>query len=313
MPNPQSSITEVKKPLEATVANPSIAETISDLSDDSYHFLLKESPYKLMFLSSLASLYIAKSFSLCAITIAYLYYGNSIRSYGRSFSIENFGILGHMLLAITYLLTGTVGYNFRPLLGIVFKVDLVIGMIAYWGILAYIDDYIAGQESKTYFEIALFFGGAYLFGAMGFAASIKMNKSQSRYNPFRGLGISVLGSSAGCITLYYLRWRRGYEAANIMYAVILCSVFLFYICVNSSFVLKHRQTKYFENDSYWAYFSFYTDILYRFWVDVLRIFKKKKTTKSENEKEDNGHKHTGNRSIKAKKNKKIKKNTDIES
>lgn len=55
-----------------------------------------------------------------------------------------------------------------------------------------------------------------------------------------------------------------------------------YIALNSSFLISYRLDKFYEHESYYAFFCYWGDIFFVFWKDLLinsEIFQKKKKSK----------------------------------
>ena len=273
---PDDTNKDIKRPLELYTANPSVTETVSDLSDDSYHFMLKESPDKMMFLSSLASLYLIRTTPLFLIPFLYAYMPRTIRSFTSDVNLGYYGIISLFVSTLICIVTGSVGYNFRPLLSVVFKIEVFVSTFTHLALLTYIEKYVPGKVSTTYFEVLLFFGLAIWFSMLGFKVTIRLNASKVKFDFMRNFALCSVATAAGVLFMWFIWKFRRFTVVNFAYGGTLAIPVIFYVCVNSHFVLTYRQMSYFENDSYWTYFSFYTDIFYRFWRDVKRsLFKGK--------------------------------------
>lgn len=49
-----------------------------------------------------------------------------------------------------------------------------------------------------------------------------------------------------------------------------------YICLNSYLLVKKRGDKFYEHESFYAFFTYFTDLISFFWIDLLKITLKKK-------------------------------------
>lgn len=49
-----------------------------------------------------------------------------------------------------------------------------------------------------------------------------------------------------------------------------------FICINSYLLVKKRGNKFYEHESFYAFFTYFTDLISFFWIDLLRIITKSK-------------------------------------
>jgi len=229
----------------------------------------------LLFLESLGWVFLMRYFSWFFVNLIYAYDAPYMRWLTRSLVLADMTPYLVLFNLIVNSVTGFVGASFRPFLGTICKFQIIVSVFIFMGMLGYIDRYDSGKYEKLHFETVMLFGTTFSFALVGFTISTKVSSSRTRYNSLQGFGISMITSIVVISFLWYIWRHREYETMSYFYSLSITSMIIFYICLNANLLIKYRQLRFFENDAYYAFYSFQTDIFYYFWKYLIKSFRNK--------------------------------------
>ena len=187
----------------------------------------------------------------------------------------------YLCLAILVKLLGGFGNRcLKKAQFLLFVVDCVLSSFVFFGFFWLFEttNSNADEYSGHYIIIA---GFCFCAMSFGYLFSTLIRVKNAIYSIPAGLVFMNL-FSAGALLIVYSIWTihtmRFYQYFMMW---LWCLVMSAYIAFNSSYIMKHRLEKYYDNEIFYCFFCFSTDWFSMFWVDMCKsCFSKKPKKKS---------------------------------
>lgn len=256
-----------------------------DESEQSKHELLAESKNKSGFLIQTALLLVI-NFALCIGLLAWAYWDQrNAKIFYRSMKGASVGwilMMGVIMLRIVF---GLAGRHMRPFVKLGYLLDLTGSVLAVFLLYFYFD---------TVWQDQYVFDGVYVavvtvgFFASAFGLLVGLLITRASYSPVVAAVVMIAFDAAALFT-FYLKYDSVLLRVSRLSGIFVFLIFVdLYWAFEARQILKYRAHKYYSDDSFLCYFSFWTDWFSYFWLDSLnnsKLIKKLKKKRAKMQKE----------------------------
>lgn len=252
--------------------------TTTSLSHENPEILLRESKSQGMFLTKTAGLFIVYTGFFVAVNLFIIFSMIQAKIWYRSMRMEVMTWVFLGLAVLVKLLGSFMNRFLKKVQFLLFLVDCIFSSFVFFGIFWYFEttNSNAYEYSGHYVIIA---GFSFCCMAFGYLFSTLIRVQSSIYSVVAGL-VFMNVFSIGALVMVYSIWTihtmRFYQYFLVWFWCFLISL---YIALNSSYVMRFRLEKYYDNEIFYLFFCFSTDWFSMFWVDMCRSCFQKKSKK----------------------------------
>ncbi len=282
------------------------SSVISEETVESVKIFLEEDPKKNQFLMKVGVLFAITSFFSILSTIIILFDYRTSKQLYRMFNLKKafvYLILGSVFLKA---FAGFLGSKIRPLLKMIYFLDVSLHFAITFGVYFYLDQYRRDyyqQFGYIVFLLSSLFLGMWLMYII--STFIKANKI---YNIWFGI-ISMNIINLVLLKVISMVWYTIDIRFDIMIKIFLIYfVMIIYITINSFMVVHYRTKKFYNKDIFYCYFAFWIDWISFFWIDftmhmsfVKKIIKKRRNKKRRKKKQVKAENRKPEKKVKRKK------------
>lgn len=94
-------------------------------------------------------------------------------------------------------------------------------------------------------------------------------RKKNDYNFFIGFILMAISTIIGIIISSKLFSETQFVFSEYVITISVFLVLNFYIALNSSFLIRFRQEKFYQHETYYAFFCYWGDIFFLFWYEML--------------------------------------------
>ena len=163
------------------------------------------------------------------------------------------------------LFLGFFGEKIRKLAILVFIIDCLALIMITLGFYYYLDSF-KSASNYSYAPFVVIFSLNLLISCFFFTLTALRPRSSFGYNYYIGIGIMSIANCVAII-LIHIFWKQIVTITPKQYVICAFIMFFFncFICVNSYFLINVSSAKFKEGDAIYAFYTYFTDILFNFW------------------------------------------------
>ena len=164
---------------------------------------------------------------------------------------------------------GLFGKAIRKLAVVVFLVDCVATVMVVLGLYYYLDSF-RDSTNYTYAPLVVVFSLNLLVSSFFFTLTTLYQSRSKQYNYILGIVFTTL-FNIGTIVGLFFGWNQVVTITRNQYIVVglLMLVFNCYLSLNSYFLINLRTDNFKEDDAIWAFYCYFTDLLFPFWKNLV--------------------------------------------
>ena len=259
---------------------------LSDSSIESVKILLEESNQKPSFLFKTGVLFLIYLLCLAIMSIFVRFDVVRARFWFRAMRVSVLGWIALGLSLALKLLLSFGGQKLRVIMVPSFALDCILSMIAFLGIYFFSEDYTRGEYRRHLHEYMILGSWILTLSIIGFLIAT-MLATRKGYNFFIAFAFMELMTILGVIMAVFL-WNTGnITTSRYIGLSAFLTIFNLYFTLNSYLCVKYRGKKFYESDTAYNFFCYFTDILTWFWLDIFsntKVMKKRAKKKRRKEK-----------------------------
>ena len=232
-----------------------------------------------MFLTKTAGLFIVYTGFFVGVNLFIIFSMIQAKILYRSMNMQILTWVFLGLAALIKILGSCANKILKKVQTLLFLIDCILSAFTFFGLFWYMEttNSNAYEYSGHY---VIIYGFCFCSMSFGFLFSTLIRVKNSIYSVLAGL-VFMNFFSAGALLMVYSIWTihtmRFYQYFLVW---LLCFVISFYVSVNSSYIMRHRLEKYYDNEIYYCFFCYSTDWFSMFWVDMCRgLFQSKSKKK----------------------------------
>lgn len=245
-------------------------EYSSELSDseESIKIILEESEAKNSFLMRTGLVFIIYLIFLLIVAVFVRLDVVRARFWFRAMRASVIGWVALGLSIAIKLLMGFLGDKLRLLMSGFFFLDCIFSMVAFLGIYFVSEDYTRGEYRHNFHEYMVIGVFIMFLSMIGFIIATLI-KSKNRFSFIAGFLFMEFMMIGGLIISIFF-WRTGnITRSRYIFMAFIFTIVNFYFALNAYLVLQYRTKKFFDDDSVWNFFCFFTDLISNFWYDLV--------------------------------------------
>ena len=172
---------------------------------------------------------------------------------------------------------GIWGHKFARLIKLIFFVDILLSVAFVFGLYYFLQTSV-DSPGKIYSPYVVIYVLNLFVASLGFTISSFYKSRSMRYNFVIGILIMTAATTVMTLGLCF-SWNSVVTISRPQYVGIIFVMLIHntYFALNAFMIVNYRTKKFYDEDSLWAFYCFFSDLCYRFWFDLyMRI----KNTKS---------------------------------
>jgi hypothetical protein len=258
--------------------------TTTSLTHENPEILLRESKSQGMFLTKTAGLFIVYTGFFVGVNLMIIFSMVQAKILYRSMNMETMTWVFLGIAAFLKILASFGNRFLKKIQMVLFFLDCILSSFVFFGMFWFFEttNSNAYEYSGHYIIIS---GFCFCAMSFGYLFSTLIRVKNAIYSVPAGL-IFMNIFSAGALLIVYSIWTiHTMKFFQYFMMWMWCFVMSAYIALNSSYIMKHRLEKYYDNEIFYCFFCFSTDWFTMFWVDMCKsCFSKKPKKKSRHKK-----------------------------
>lgn len=265
--------TDKKHCLEALPCHPIFADTLLEKNDAQFNILLNETVEKKPFIITVALLILSKALIIGVLSLLALLKPSCFDYYTYTHYLNYLGVIAATPAVVGWLVAGFYGKDLRPFLPGFYFSDVLLTGIFYLSFINYVrTNPVLILNSNTY-EYLIKVGLAFCISSTSLVIALVLTRPTYISKTGRVFGLSMSIFTIVSMPTYYIIDNNVFENKNFIEIWTLSALYLGYVTVEMSLVLRYRLSKFYYNDYYWCYYSLLTSLFGDFWTDLLKVNK----------------------------------------
>ena len=253
----------------------------TDLSKTDVQILLRESKSQGMFLTKTAGLFVVYTTFFIAVNLFIIFDMIRAKVMYRSMKMETMTWVYLGLVIVIKLLASCANKVLKKVQTLLFFIDCILSSFVFFGIF-WFSETVNANAYEYNGHYVIIFGFCMSALSFGFMFSTLIRLKDKKYSVLWGVIFMSVFTVLALVIVFSVWTIHTMKFYQYFLVWFICTLLSCYIAMNSSFILKLREEKYYDNEIVYCFFCFFTDWFSMFWVDLFKSMFKKKKKKNRN-------------------------------